>query len=175
MDENKFRFLKNNIRFFEDCPFLLIDDDNLIKKNKYYIEYDDDKSIQTKILNKFKDIRKSYAIMLQILTDNYYKYDIPNIKKYCTLLLIDDYDHSKIFISGKNMYYIKYNDDDDDNCDKSVYYEILNDFERLVSVKNNIVNLIINDNQRHNITLLVDDFNIFICTNVYQIDSNGDY
>ena len=50
MDENKFRFLKNNIRFFEDCTFLLIDDDNhskifISEKNKYYIEYDDDKSI----------------------------------------------------------------------------------------------------------------------------------
>ena len=68
MDENKFRFLKNK-RFFEDCTFLLIDDDNhskifISEKNGYYIESDNDKSIQTKILNKFKDIRKSYAIML---------------------------------------------------------------------------------------------------------------
>ena len=61
------------------------------------------------------------------------------------------------------MYYIKYNDDDDDNCDKSVYYEILNDFERLVSVKNNIVNLIDNDKFKHNITLLVDNIRMFIC------------
>ena len=167
MDENKFRFLKNK-RFFEDCTFLLIDDDNhskifISEKNGYYIESDDDKSIQTKILNKFKDIRKSYNINVIGITDNYYKYDKPNIKKYCTLLLIDDYDHSKIFISGKNMYYIKYNDDDDDNCDKSVYYEILNDFERLVSVKNNIVNLIDNDKFKHNITLLVDNIRMFIC------------
>ena len=109
MDENKFRFLKNNIRFFEDCPFLFIDNDNLSKifiseKNKYCIEYDDDKSIQTKILNKFKDIRKSYNINVIDITDNYYKYDKPNTEKYCTLLLIDDYDHSKIIISEKNMY-----------------------------------------------------------------------
>ena len=47
---------------------------------------------------------------------------------------------------------------------KLVYYnKPLNDFKCLVSVENNIiVNLINNDNYRHNITLLVDGFNIFI-------------
>ena len=134
-----------------------------LKKNKYYIEYDDDKLVQTKFLNKFKDIRKFYNINVINITDNYYKYDKPNTKKYCTLLLIDDYDHGKIFISEKNIYYIRYNDGDDDNCDRSVYYVILNNFERLVSVKNNIVNLIDNDKFKHNIILLVDDVRMFIC------------
>ena len=27
--------------------------------------------------------------------------------RYCTLLLINDYNHSKIYISAENMYYIK--------------------------------------------------------------------
>ena len=54
MDKNKFRC----------CTLLLIDDDNRSKmsiseKDKYYIR-GDNKSIHAKILNKFKDIRKSY-------------------------------------------------------------------------------------------------------------------
>ena len=44
------------------------------------------------------------------------------------------------------MYYIRYFDDDDD--DKIVYHKILNDFDRMVSVRNNIVNLINNDNYK---------------------------
>ena len=84
------------------------------------------------------------------------------------------------------MYHISYADDDDDNFvdydfvdydddydddfivnyDELVYRKKpLNCFERLVSVKNNIVNLINNDNHNHNITLLVDDVNIFIYEN----------
>ena len=84
------------------------------------------------------------------------------------------------------MYHISYVDDDDDNFvdydfvdydddydddfivnyDELVYHKKpLNCFERLVSVKNNIVNLINNDNHNHNITLLVDDVNIFIYEN----------
>ena len=43
----------------------------------------------------------------------------------------------------------------------------LNDFECLVSVKNNTVNSINNDNHKRNITLLVDNFRVFICENVY--------
>ena len=66
------------------------------------------------------------------------------------------------------MYYISYvgddGDDDYDDCDELAYYnKPLNDFERLVSLRNNIVNLINNDNYKRNITLLVDDFRIFIC------------
>ena len=45
------------------------------------------------------------------------------------------------------------------------YNKPLSDFEHLVSVRNNIVNLINNDNYKHNITLLVDDFRISICEN----------
>ena len=67
-----------------------------------------------------KVLEKSYEIDVIDLTDNYYKIDISDIKKYCTILLIDDDNHNKIFISEKNMYYIRYNDDDgdDDDCDK---------------------------------------------------------
>ena len=86
------------------------------------------------ILNSFKDIRKSYEINVIDLTDNYYKIDISDIKKYCTILLIDDIYTGRIFISEKNMYYIRHNNDDDD-CAKSVYYMILNDFDPFVSVK----------------------------------------
>ena len=46
------------------------------------------------------------------------------------------------------------------------YNKPLNNFKRLVSVKNNsIVNLINKNDYRHNITLLVNDFNIRICGN----------
>ena len=119
--------------------------------------------------------------------------------------IIDDDNHSKIFISEKNLYCIRYNvnkhyyyndydnDYDDYDFDDDYfnyhndfivnYYDILlyynnnnkplNDFERLVSVKNNTVNSINNDNHKRNITLLVDNFRVFICENVYQIDGNG--
>ena len=141
MDENKFRF-------FKYCILLLIDDDDhskisICKKDRYYIR-GHNKSIHVRSLNKFKDIRKSYEI--NVITDNYYKIDKPCIIKYCTILLINDDNHSKIFIYGKNMYYIRYFDDDDD--DKIVYHKILNDFDRMVSVRNNIVNLINNDNYK---------------------------
>ena len=74
------------------------------------------------------------------------------------------------------MYYINYVgdigdiDDDDyddyDDCYKLVHYnKFLNNFEPLVSVRNNIVNLINNDKRKHKITLLVDDYKIFICKN----------
>ena len=162
----------NKFEFFKYCTLLLIDDDNYSKifiyeKGKYYIR-GDNKSIHIKILNKFKNVRKSYEINVKDITDNCYKIDKPCIIKYCTILLIDDDNHSKIFISEKNMYYISYvgDDDDYDDCDELVYYnKPLNDFERLVSVRNNIVNLINNDNYKHNMTLLVDDFRIFICEN----------
>ena len=72
----------------------------------------------------------------------------------------------KYLFLKKKMYYIRYVDDDDDNDDeKLVYYKILNDFNRMVSIRNNIVNLINNDNYEHNITLLVDYYKIFICQN----------
>ena len=183
MEENKFRY----------CKLLLIDDDNnskifISKKNKCYIKNNNKSTIHIKILNKFKDIRKSYGINVIDTNNNnyYYKTDEPNTIKSCTILLIDDYDHSKIFISEKKLYYISradandydfVNDDDfvdydhyhDDfivNYDELVYYKKpLNCFERLVSVKNNIKNLINSNNYNHNIALLVDDFNILIFEN----------
>ena len=70
------------------------------------------------------------------------------------------------------MYYTNnngyYEIDDDDYDDKLYYKKPLNDFECLVSVKNNIVKLINNDNNhKHKITLLVDNINIFVCKNAY--------
>ena len=196
MNKNKFRY----------CTLLLIDDDDnnskifISEKNKYYIK-NNNKSINIKILNEFKDIRKSYGINVIDTTDNCYKINEPSIIKHCTILLIDDYNHSKIFISEKNLYYISYADDDDDdfvnhdnfvdydfvdydddyhddfivNYDDLVYYKKpLNCFERLVFVKNNIVNLINNDDcdikpllSVKNIALSIDNINTFIYENVY--------
>ena len=77
-------------------------------------------------------------------------------------------------VGDKYYDYDNYDDDDDyhddfilNYYDKLVYYnKPLNDFKCLVFAKNNsILNLINNDNYGHNITLLVDDFNIFICKN----------
>ena len=151
------------------CTLLLIDDDNhskifISEKNKYYIEYGDNRSAYRNILNSFKDIRKSYESNVIDLADNYYKIDISDIKKHCTILLIDDIYTGRIFISEKNIYYIRY--DNDDDYDKSVYFEILNDFDRFVSVKNSFVNLINNDKLKHDITLLVDDIRMFICEKI---------
>ena len=158
MDRNKFRY----------CTLLLIDDDHhskifISEKDKYYIR-GDNKSIHVNILNEFKDIRNSYEINVKDVSDNYYNIVKPNIKKYCTILLIDDIHTGRIYISEKNMYYIGYvgdigdlDDDDNGNGDcygLVVYYnKPLNDFERLVSVSNNIINLINNDNYKHIITL----------------------
>ena len=94
------------------------------------------------------------------MTDNYYNIDKSDIKKYCTILLIDDINTSRIFISEKSMYYIRY---DDDDCDETVYYKILSDLNRIESDRNDIVNLINIDGYKHGITLLVDDSKIFIC------------
>ena len=184
---------KNKIRY---CTLLLINDYNHSKifsseKNKYYIR-DDNKSILIKILNEFEDIRKfCYKINVIDITDNYHKIDKePRNIKHCTILLIDDDNHSKIFISEKKLCYISFagnkydyddyihdydnfyyddeNDDDDyDYYGELVYYNMpLNDFKRLVYDENNIiVNLINNDNYRHNIALLINDFNILICEN----------
>ena len=181
MDKNKFKY----------CTLLLIDDYNHSKifispKNKYYIR-DDNKSIDVKILNKFKDIRKFNEINVSVedITDNYYKINKSCIIRHCTILSIDDNNHSRIFISEKNIYYTSYDyndyhddydddydddhyDDHNDDAELVSYNKPLNDFERLVSVKNNIVNLINNDNNhKHKITLLIDNINIFVCKNAY--------
>ena len=187
MEENKFRY----------CIILLIDDDNhckifIVEKSKYYIK-NDNKSVYIEILNEFKDIRKSHKIIVKDIINKYYNIDYePNNMKYCKILLIDDDDHSKIFISKKKLYNVGVKHYVYDNCDDYYYklfYIPLNDFERLVLVKNNIINLIENkpsnyferlvlaknnivnliksDNYRHNITLLLDNINIFICENAY--------
>ena len=134
-----------------------------LKKNKYYIKYGNNRSIYINILNGFKDIKKSYKVNVIDLTNNYYNIDKSDIKKYCTILLIDDINTSRIFISEKIMYYIRY---DDDDCDETVYYKILSDLNRIESDRNDIVNLINIDGYKHGITLLVDDSKIFICENL---------
>ena len=98
------------------------------------------------------------------MTDNYYNTDKSDIKKYCSILLIDDINTSIIFIFEKNMYYIRY---DDDDCDVIVYYKILSDLDPTESNRNDIVNLINNDGYEHEITLLVDVSKIFICENLW--------
>ena len=62
-----------------------------------------------------------------------------------------------------------YHDDFSVNDDGLVYYtKALNCFERLGFVKNNIKNLINNNNNyNHNIGFLVNNINIFIYENVY--------
>ena len=57
------------------------------------------------MLNKFRGIKKSYRINVNDTTDNYYKTDKLCINKDCTILLINNYDHSKMFISIKFLYY----------------------------------------------------------------------
>ena len=55
--------------------------------------------------------------------------------RYCTFLWMNDYDHSKIFISEKNKYYIR-----DDN--ESIRVKILNKFEDIrKSYKINVINI----------------------------------
>ena len=124
------------------------------------------------------------------------------------IIAIDDDDHSKIFISEKNLYYTsndcdyfgfdvndyklfdqnyeffdedyedydyydkdydydyyykEVDDDDDYNFyDKLYYRKPLNYFERLVSVKNNIVSFIKNGDYSHEITLLISNQRICI-------------
>ena len=108
MDKNKFRY----------CTLLLIDEYNhgrifISEKNKYYIK-GDNKWMHIQILDKFGDIKKPYRINVidtpsitdnyyktDDATDNYYKNDRFGIKKYFTILLIDDDDYSKIFIPKK--------------------------------------------------------------------------
>ena len=124
MDKNKFS------RY---CIILLIDDDNnskifIYEENKYYIRCDN-KSICINVLNGFKDIKNSYEINVIDLTDNYYNIDKSDIKKYCTILLIEDVNTSRILISEKNIYYIRY---DYECCDGSVYYEILKNLMEII-------------------------------------------
>ena len=98
------------------------------------------------------------------MSDNHYDIYKSDIKKYCTILLIDDINTSRIFISGKNMYYTRYDDDDDDDdCDETGYYKILGDIDRIESDRNDIANLIHSGNRKCDITLLVDNTKIFIC------------
>ena len=48
----------------------------IYEENRYYIRRNN-KSVHVQILNKFKDIRKSYGINVNDTTDNYYKIDEP--------------------------------------------------------------------------------------------------
>ena len=115
---------KNNFRY---CTLLLINDDNYSKifiseGNKYYIK-NNNKSMHIKILNEFKDIRKSYGINVIDITDNYYEINEADIIKHCTILLIDEDDHSKMFLSEKNLYCICNNFDNDYDVDGYDYFD----------------------------------------------------
>ena len=148
----------------------MIDDDNhskifISEKYKYYIIHGDNKLIWINIFNSFKGIQKSYETIVIDLTDNYYNIDKSDTKKDCTILLRDDIKTIRIFIFDKDMCYTRY-DDDEDDCNESVYYKILNDFDCIEkSYRNSIANLISNDNYKHDITLLVDDSKTFIFEN----------
>ena len=112
---------KNKIRY---CTLLLIND-----YNDYNIK-DDNESIRVKILNKFEDIRISCKINVKDITDNYYKIDKPHIIIHCTILLIDNDNHGKIFTFKKKLYYISCVDDkhyDYDDYDDYDYDDYLDD------------------------------------------------
>ena len=104
------------------------------------------------------------------MSDNHYDIYKSDIKKYCTILLIDDINTSRIFISEKNMYYIRY---DNDDCDETVYYKILVDIDHIESDRNDIANLIDSDNRKHDMTLLVDNSKIFICESLWCLCSKN--
>ena len=114
--------MKKKVKY---CTLLLIDDDKNCKMfiselNKYYIK-GRNKIIHIKILDKFRGINKSHKINVIGTADNYYKNDKYFAIKNCTIILIDDNDHSKIFISEKNSYFIS-KDCDYDNYDYCDYY-----------------------------------------------------
>ena len=99
---------RRRIKYFK---LLLIDDDNNSKifvseLNKYYIR-GCNKSIHVKILNKFEDINSyiSHKISVIDMTSGYYENYKYFALKHCTILLTDDNNHSKIFISKKNSYF----------------------------------------------------------------------
>ena len=99
---------RRRIKYFK---LLLIDDDNNSKifvseLNKYYIR-GCNKSIHVKILNKFEDINSyiSHKISVIDMISGYYENYKYFALKHCTILLTDDNDHSKIFISKKNSYF----------------------------------------------------------------------
>ena len=130
MDKNKFRY----------CTVLWIHEYNhsrifISEKNRHYIRCNN-KSIHVQILNEFNYIKKYHRINVYDITDihkidditdncckidditdnykidNYYKNEELGIIKHCTILLIDNDNHSKIFISEKNLYYVDNNLDD---------------------------------------------------------------
>ena len=105
----------------------MIDNDNHSKifaseENRYYIK-GNNKVIHIKLLNEFKDIRKFYGINVNDTTDNYYKINESNIIKHYTILLIDKDDHSKMFLSEKNLYYICNNFGDAYDVDGYDYFD----------------------------------------------------
>ena len=51
--------------------------------------------------------------------------------RYCTLLLTDEYNHSRIFISEKSRYYIR-------RDNKSIHLQILNEFKDIRKSYNKI-------------------------------------
>ena len=87
--------------------------------------------------------------------------DENKFSRYCTILLIDDDNHSKIFVSEKNKYYIKYGDN------RSIYINILNEFKdikksykiNVIDLTDNYYNIDKSDIKKYCIILLIDDIN----------------
>ena len=57
----------------------------------------------------------------------------------CTLLLVDEYNHNRIFISEKNRYYIR-------RDNKSIHLQILKEFKDIRKSYNKIVVIDTNNN-----------------------------
>ena len=61
--------------------------------------------------------------------------DKNKFSKHCTILLVDDDIRSKIFISEKNKYYIRYDDK------KGICINILNKFKDIIDLTDNYYNI----------------------------------
>ena len=79
------------------------------------------------------------------------------ISRYCTILLIDDGNHSKIFVSEKNNYYCEYGDN------RSIHVNILNEFKdtkksheiNVIDLSDNHYDIYKSDIKKHCIILLI--------------------
>ena len=79
------------------------------------------------------------------------------ISRYCTILLIDNGNHSKIFVSEKNNYYCEYGDN------RSIHVNILNEFKdikksheiNVIDLSDNHYDIYKSDIKKHCIILLI--------------------
>ena len=83
--------------------------------------------------------------------------DENKIIRYCTILLIYDDNHSKIFVSEKNKYYREYGDN------RSIHVNILNEFKdikksheiNVIDLSDNHYDIYKSDIKKHCIILLI--------------------